>query len=398
MKHLMISIAMLFASVVAHAQSSETIDHLIRRIDSLGIKADISYSNDGRHEKQIALFNSVIFERDDDGKLVPTHRDKGWEAYQLICKTLKDLTDSAEEAYLWEKHNQQTDSIKYSLTFGPNHTETWLYEYSLDKKGRDGTIGGKEIAIGTGRLNYRTLIDKDILRNGSKIGGMINTDEYKQLLQPILKQKGIEAHPIYLRHDTTFSHLTDEAAVNAFVRQPLRDDMMYYEGIFPIQPTSETKGIIYTMRSEEQANSVLKQIVDATQNYLEKHPTYNYYLHINRTYKNNSLREVLSSHSRTIPYLSFQVNTYYAQGIYCICIFDTKGERWLPKDFLLLKSWQNGKKKYNKRMKGINEKELVKHASVIKHTTYYEVEPEDAESKVLSSKKVDVDVKTKVVQ
>ena len=392
MKHLIISIAMLFASIIAHAQSSETIDHLIRRIDSLGVVANVAYSYYGMHTKKVSFSKTVFVQYDDNGNLVPEQGYKELEAHQIICETLKGMTDMAQESYMWEKHTQLADSVKYSFTF--QDEETLLYEYYVKKSRPEEVKYTNGRGFGLMHLNYFCQLDSVIGKTE-----YINTNEYKQLLQPILKQKGIEAHPIYLSHDTTFSHLIDEAAVNSFARQPLRKDMMFYEGIFPIQPASETKGTIYTMRSKEQADSVLKQIVDATQDYLEKHPTYGYNLHINRTYDDNSLREVFSSFSQTIPYLSFQVNTYYAQGIYCICIFDTKGELWLPKDFLLLKSWQNGKKKYNKRMKGIDEKELLKPASVNKHTTYYQVvEPEDAEPKVSSSKKVDVDVKTKVVQ
>lgn len=373
MKHLMISIAMLFASVIAHAQGNEQLEKLFRQMDSLGIKPHIVYSNDGGHEKQVTAFNMIRFEPDANGKLALAPGETGLEVHQLICETLKGLTDNAKEAYLWEKHNQQMDSVKYSLKLGSDVTETLIYNYFMDKKPRTGPLEG--VTTGFGHLYYLAAMDSTI-SNTEKI----DVEDYKRYLQPILKQKGIEAQSIYLSHDTAYAHQLNE------------EDMAIYEIIdAPIQPTSETKGTIYSMRSKEQAENVLNQIIEATWRYFDEHPTCQYFICPTRGYSNMFNSPVMSSSEFGETYKSFAIHLLQFKDEYKIFFLDTKGELWLPKEIFVLQSWQNGKKKYNKRIKQMTEEEAKIDAFALKVRKQYTVRSIAKEGAV-SSKTTTVDV------
>lgn len=276
-------------------------------------------------------------------------------ALDSIRQTFSALAPLSSESYMYEYHKQGTDSIKYSLAFAREDTDsmgTW----------RDDNFAYFPYAREMAHLNYFHVYDEYLegfyhncnydhwLMVGDSIPQVkrqsFDAKGFDQLVQsffkPFLKQKGVKAYPIYWRHDENS---------NSFVKE----DLMTYEQSDEVD-YGLTTGTHYFIPAEHQEMAVelLERLRAMTLDYVNTHPeqmyAYYYDLGIDKEFP-WTLWKILHgySYSRWNCDLGYQLRgSQDEDGLHIVSMI-TDGELWIPRDWKTLKSYVNGKKEYRKK-------------------------------------------------
>ena len=185
-----------------------------------------------------------------------------------------------------------------------------------------------------------------------------NKAAYTALLQPILKQKGITSRQFYVYSDTTYSF--KEVKMND------NDDFVIYEKTLePIQPKSETRGTVYTMQSKELADSVLNQLKQTTWAFLEDNPGIDFQFNPRTNYAPRTMKEIFQSLDlhRLMGFYHIYLHSIDDKE-FNIVVLEGTGDLAVPMEWLIVKSWKNGKVVYdNKRMKNMTPKQARSNTS-----------------------------------
>lgn len=356
-------------TLLKRLQGNPKIDNLVNEVTALGGNPDVSCYFDGKFHKTVGIFCNLINDfqptppTGDPKKDAQNHAmdsirqdriNQGHKAYEAIRNTCKALTDNATESYSWEYHRDGVDSVRYAIAIGEyqngdtiriyhdqrevqyyNAPELLSFYYNTDPH----NDGNPWRAKGYGYFRYEYTPDSVFMPKKDIVP--FDKEAYTKAILPILKQEGITSRQFYVYHDSTYTIVRKAWKEDDFVLREQTEE--------PKQTKSETRGTVYTLHSEAQANAVLEQIVKATWDYLDNAPNAWFSFHPYNDFGNRRLYELFES-----KYLS-RVPDFYHIYIHCfgeeynIIIVEGTGDMMIPAEWAVVKSWKNGKVTYDKK-------------------------------------------------
>lgn len=370
MKKIMTTLCAAFFAFAISAQNSKDlrihnnpkVERLIEYCKSQGSMfvlngGETKYQNDGKHSKRARLLFMREFptgEKSTDhiSQAVDSVRRVRNSIYDniedSIRKTFIDLSKEVSESYMWEYHNDGIDTIQYTVVFGryanDNRSRTELHKhqpqpYQVPELLSYQYFKSKKSSIGSGSLFYHFSPDSTYSPTQ-----YIDQEKYEKILQGIFNQDGFSKRAIYVYNDN--DHPYDDSEV-----------MIGMHWNTPVQPYIETKVTVYTTKSEELALSTLHSLTEATFQFIDENPRLDFELTPRSAFNRNSFSPALLFRSKRLSriYKEYQVRLQYLQNNkeYCFLILDINGNMMLPKEWIKLKSWKNGKKTYDKNRKSI---------------------------------------------
>lgn len=381
-------------------QGNPKIDSLVNEVAALGESGKVSYYYDGKLHKTVSISCPLMNDfrpspptgnpqRDAQNHRIDSIRkeriEQGHRRYTAIRNTCKALTDDAKESYTWEYHRNGVDSVRYTIALGEYQAgdtlRTWQRQRDVQYYGAPEIVtfrydpmaqndGSPWTPKGFGYFWYE--FTPDSIGRQTRDYVPFDKEAYTALLLPILKQKGITSRQFYVYCDSTFSFKE--------VKWNNDDDFVLHEKtLTPLQPKSETRGTVYTMHSKEQADSVLSQLIQTTWTFLEDNPGINFHFRPHTSYGLRGMNELFENLD-----LRRRLGFYH---IYLHCIGDKEfnivflegtGDMMVPMDWLIVKSWKNGKVVYDKkRMKRMTPKQARSNTSLSRSTMNRQYEPVD---------------------
>ena len=360
---------------------------------------DKAYSIEGSHVTFVCAYNgtyyesvTIFLESDPDAysfkyandsitqltdSLKRLNNQAARPVYDAIRKTCRSLAQDAEESNLWEYHHDGTDSIKYAIMLKNGKSL-----YSLNKGNRSlivdtfqqplpPTLAGQEALKyeynpmprsnpqhyehedwplkGQGQFDYR--YDVDTVRG--EIEPFDKKDYSKRIDRLLSNAANVTSRSIHLSHDSIVSFNPTLNSMAFYVHAPYQrgdyDEQTHRWVIRTLRPTSESKGMIYTTHSKEQADYLLQQIVLTTKAYLKEHPHIRYKFYPKVRYE-EKLCPVFSGENGAGAVEDYRIFVHRdLNNEYHILTFDTKGELWIPLEWPELKTWKNGEATYYSR-------------------------------------------------
>ena len=204
MTRAIITLMVMLASLNAYSQMNPKIDSLIQHC--LRMKLGSSDFD----KKGISIRRSGVTYHLADFKDTINYRNVSEPEQEL--KAMKDvcrmLSKEAKESYLWESHEEDTDTLMYLLTLNnPTCRETLQLMYT-EKNVTFETLDDD----GTSELKPKGWYSFEYhLENGDNSRNhFIDVAEINRLLAPLLENDSIERHDLYIRHDQTYPTKVDE--------------------------------------------------------------------------------------------------------------------------------------------------------------------------------------------
>ena len=362
-------------------QGNPKIDSLTSEVKALGGNPRVSYYFDGKFHKtvdiicdlmkdyqptpptgnpkmdaQIHLLDSIRKERSDRNNRI----------YNAIRNTCKALTDEATESYTWEYHRNGVDSVRYTIALGEyqggDTLKTWQHDREVQYHGAPEIITFRcnpweDKSGGPGAINgfgdFRYVYTPDSVGLEWKDMVPFNKQAYTALIQPIMKQKGITTRQFYIYCDSTYTPKE--------IKWKDDDDFVIQEmSLTPLQPKSENRGTVYTMQSKELADSVLSQLIQATWEFLNENDNlFHIRFHPHNTYGITGMNRLFESED-LYRVLKFYRIYLHSDGDkeFNIVVVEGTGDMMIPMEWLIMKSWKNGKIVYDKkRMKNLTRQQ-----------------------------------------
>jgi hypothetical protein len=379
-------------------QGNPKIDSLVNEVKLYGGKPSFRYYYDGKLHKQVYIScflmndfqptpatgdpkeDAIIHAKD---SIRQRYKDQFNRLYKTIRNTCKALTDDAKESYTWEYHRNGMDSVRYTLALGEyqggDTLRIWQRERDVRYHGAPEIItfsykpfppknGSQSMYKGVSHFLYEHTPDSVGRQRKDLVP--FNQENYTTLLQPILTQKGITRRQFYVYRDSTYLFDEDTSSEDFVIR---------YNTLSPRQLKSETRGTVYTMHSKEQADSVLSQVVQATWSFLEDNPgvdftfePYTYFgpMSLNCLFSNKDYHRIKGFYDIYLHHIDDKE--------YNIVIVEGKGDMIVPMEWLIMKSWKNGKVVYDKiRKKNMTPKQARDNTSNSNFIATGQYEPVD---------------------
>ena len=161
----------------------------------------------------------------------------------------------------------------------------------------------------------------------------------------------------------------------AFINDSLR---FYQAGI--LQPESETWGTVYTIHSKVLADSVLSQLTETTWAFLEDNPGVSFHFKPHTYYGLRTLNELFENldYHRLMGFYHIYLHHIPDLEEFNIVVLEGTGDMMVPMEWLIVKSWKNGKVVYDKkRMKNMTSKEARSNTSGHRFTQTRQYTPVD---------------------
>ena len=363
-------------------QGNPKIDSLISEVKALGIETlggtpRVTYYFDGKFHKNVDITCQLMNDyqptpptgnpqKDAQNHLVDSVRkersDRSNRIYDAIRNTCKALTDEATESYTWEYHRNGVDSVRYTIALGEyqggDTLKTWQHNREVTYHGAPEIItfrcnpwedksGGPGAINGFGDFRYEFTPDSVGIEMEDRVP--FNKQAYTALIQPIMRQKGITTRQFYIYCDSTYTPKE--------MKWKDDDDFVIQEmSLTPLQPKSENRGTVYTMQSKELADSVLSQLIQATWEFLNENSNMDFFRFFpHTTYGVTGMNELFWSEDYH-RVLNFYHIFLHSDGDkeFNIVVVEGTGDMMIPMEWLIMKSWKNGKIVYDKkRMKNL---------------------------------------------
>ena len=377
------------------------IDSLVSEMEALGRSVRVSYYYDGRLHKTIMIGCGLMKDYQptpptgdpkqdlqalklDSVRQMETLRLK--RAYDAMRRTCQQLTDEAKESYSWEYHRGGVDSVRYTVALGEYASGDTMQTY---RRNRDVfyynapeiiTFGydpwpGSDVSPWRlkGYATFRYEYTPDSVSKMPKERSPFDKEAYKRLLQPILKQKGITSRQFNVYCDSTYS-------LKEMKWNDGDEFIMHEKTITPVQPKSETRGTVYTIRSKAMADSVLEQMIQTTWKFLEDNPGVGFHLNPYAGFGVRTMNELFGNldYRRVMGFYHIYLHCIGDQEEYNIVFLEGTGDMMVPMEWLIVKSWKNGKVVYDKkRMKNMTPKEARSNTSGHRTTLTRQYDPID---------------------
>lgn len=280
--------------------------------------------------------------------------------FGAIRHNLDSLMEFSEESYHFESHSHGTDTITYSLClenredsitklkeddgsmFFPDAVETVFFKFTANHK-----PCGKHVR-GFGTLGY----NKNIFLPNRK-SYYFDKEPYLKKITQLLKRKDIQSWNFEWAQSEDYdikSHLNQELESAETVSISRPDGRESNAG--------QTLGTMYFIPREKtrMAESIFTSIDSMTLNYTEMHPeqTFMYQYHVKEWVmqytESNYITQLFEGrtgkgHVSTRVFFGITPKGYY------VAIADIENNFCIPKEWAVLKSFVNGKKKYIKKRK-----------------------------------------------
>lgn len=381
-------------------QGNPKIDSLMSDVAARGGSPQVYYYYDGKLHKTVSI---SCWLKNDIHSTLPTgdprmdarnhmidsvrmeQSRQAVQIYNAIRSTCKALTDDAKESYAWEYHCGGVDSVRYAIALGEYQSgdtmTTWQHEREVEYYDAPEIITFRydpwtnndgEPWTPKGLAYFRYEYTPDSVSTKTRDYVPFNKKAYEARLQPILKQEGITTRQFYVYCDSTFS----------FKDMKWNDDddfVVHVKTLSPLQPTSETRGTVYTMQSKALADSVLSQLIQATWAFLEDNQGINFHFHPLTTYSTRTLNEIFGNldFKRLMGFYHIYLHSI-GDKEFNIVLLEGTGEMMVPMEWLIVKSWKNGKVVYDKkRLKALTPQQARNNTSAHRFTQTREYEPVD---------------------
>ena len=258
------------------------------------------------------------------------------------------------------------DSVRYTIALGEyqggDTLRTWQHDREVQYHGAPEIItfrcnpwedksGGPGAINGFGDFRYEFTPDSVGIEREDRVS--FNKQAYTALIQPIMKQKGITTRQFYIYCDSTYTPKD--------MKWKDDDDFAIYEkSLDPLQPKSENRGTVYTMQSKELADSVLSQLIQATWEFLNENSNLVFFhFHPHNTYGVTGINTLFQSedYHRVLNFYRIYLHSD-GDKEFNIVVVEGTGDMMIPMEWLIMKSWKNGKIVYDKkRMKNITRQQ-----------------------------------------
>ena len=409
MKRITIALCATFLSLSSLAQGTlqqrlqgnPKIDSLVSKVAALGGNGEVTYYYDGKLHKSVFISCQQLNDfkptpptgdpkRDAQSlKIDSIRKDRVEDAgsiFHVVRNTCKALTDDAAESYTWEYHRGGVDSIRYTIALGEyqggDTLRTWQRERDVQYFGAPEIItfhydplenndGSPWRPKGFGYFHYEYTPDSVYKQMKELVP--FNKAAYTALLQPILKQKGIDCRQFYVYRDTTYTFEQ--------VKWNDSDDFVLRENTLePLQPESETWGTVYTIHSKALADSVLNQLTETTWAFLEDNQGIYFHFKPHTYYGLRTLNELFENldFKRVMGFYHIYLHCIPEQEEFNIVVLEGTGDMMVPMEWLIVKSWKNGKVVYDKkRIKNMAPKEARSNTSGHRFTQTRQYTPID---------------------
>jgi len=279
-------------------------------------------------------------------------RQKIVSALDSIRLTFARLGEKSSETYLYEYHRNGVDTMKYSLVFAKND-DSLKIEHPAKHVLMNGPCeaaifnyyrGPWEDSSGyieNGSYSHFLTIDKSIPYDSMR---PFDAATFNKLIQPsikkILKLKGVQSYPVYWRHDDGFDDDVEHGLTVKYT----------YSHTNNKRTTSHaglTTGTSYfiPIQYEVEAKQLFQQLKSISYDYVVSHPEQPYRYDCSMDYKNCYPRELLDG-SVYKDSDSYSLIWLFGEDGYHLLSISTKGEMWMPKDWMKIKSYINGKIEY----------------------------------------------------
>lgn len=302
------------------------------------------------------LVNSRLAEGKEtlDAETLKAKIDNDEKVYKETCARVRHILDSlmqtSEESYHFENHNHNSDTINYSICLKSNKSrkqseEDW--EFPDTTETITFSLHSKEIEIG--KKIYFEILHKRIEYADCSKEKYFDLKAYKNAILPVLNHKDIKTWDFTWQVDKDHSDKNKESwNYNYKNMNGIRKGTMFF----------------IPFKDELLADSIMEKVSKATEDYLAKngnqlyHYRYNdkdeiIYCQKNKRYK--TFAHVLGAtimDSNGMAY--FNLNFSTTEDGYYITLSEEKGNiPGRPKEWTILKSYNNGKKEY---IKGYSKK------------------------------------------
>jgi hypothetical protein len=381
-------------------QGNPKIDSLVSEVAALGGNGTVNYYYDGKLHKTVSITCQLMNDfhptpptgnpqRDAQNQKTDSIRKELCEQririYNAVRNTCKALTDDATESYTWEYHHNGVDSVRYTIALGEYQSgdtmTTWQRQREVQYYGAPEIItfrydplanndGNPWVPKGFGYFRYEYTPDS--VSKQMKELVPFNKEAYTALLQPILKQKDIATRQFYVYCDTSYTFKE--------VKWNDNDDFVLRENtLTPLQPKSETRGTVYTMHSKELADSVLSQLIQTTWAFLEDNLGISFHFNPHTYYGSRTMNELFENldYRRQMGFYHIYLHSIGDQE-FNVIVLEGTGDMMVPMEWLIVKSWKNGKVVYDKkRMKNMTPMEARSNTSNHRTTLTRQYEPID---------------------
>jgi hypothetical protein len=382
------------------------IDSFVNQVKSINPDADVSigYRYEGAHVKHVNILNNLYrdfqpTERTGDAKrdsaiqkMDDYYLDKHRKAQELhdflvnTCKTLSCMVP-AEKSDMLESHRDGIDSMYYTIRLGEYEpefaqhnpqSEPEVVRFHCQPNPSRNVDAGNWVSKSIEDFDYEFQPDSA----PNETHELLDKKAFSRLIKPIFSKKGIERRTIHLSHTGDYP-LPDKNASGLHVQIPFwreallddPDELLPASGpIWPSQPKSETQGVIYTTHSQEQAEVVLRQLKAVIWEYLDQHPHTYYQFHPEESIKTGGqCKQFFMMRQNTWVYEEYTILIHNHRNDYNFLVLNTVGSLWLPYDWPVLKSWNNGQSIRDKKAKNMTDDEVWNYTvGWSRHNDYYE--------------------------
>ena len=281
-------------------------------------------------------------------------------ALDSIRRAFSTLASRASESYLYEFHQNNQDTIEFSIAFAKengdsiqtNKVRNAMAFRNVREVGRfhfhnyiatSGHVG----TLGTGRYSHWHYDDNPVSWKDLK---PFDGEAFQKLIEPLfqraLKTKGVKGYPIYWRHDEGYNDDSE-------------DDIMFKakwneEDSEENKPFGLTTGTHYVFPKEQEALAleVLHELDSIAFAYVNAHPEQLYTFSKFAKYYTGSWGTLLEGSAyRRYKEKVYELHPFLDDDGFHIASITTVGNMWMPQDWQRLKSWTNGKRVYLKNKK-----------------------------------------------
>lgn len=388
MKRIITIILSVMLAITASAQSKTLLDNILEAVNETCDDKMIYHLYEPNRicTQQYHTITFDINREDIFSHRNSPHNDSISRKQVLLSSHFRNSLDSlmkiAEESYHYETHYKgEADTIMYSICLSnidggvkrrinnhgqvvyPDAIESISYDFNSWHYKSDSYYQKNETIIDGVKVPIYTKIEQKI---DTILGGRgkftytkaelidevrpFNKEQYYQIIQPVLKQKGIKSWKFKWEINDDYEYNPKE----------------YTKGNWSISgPGGATReGTMYFIpkKNKELGDKTFSAIDSLTFNYIHNNPEQDFYYSFNQHNKAKTalypngwieLRHILSAHFDIDNGDRVEVLVGYTEAGYYIAVSENNGSNGFPVEWYALKSFKNGKKEY---IKGYSEK------------------------------------------
>lgn len=356
------------------------IDSIFRLLPGAGVDEAGNHTISGKIVKKLLVSGKEIpldghsATKSIEQKLDSTYRAKAIknrDAYNMIRRTVSELQENAAESYSYEYHQNGADTIITTMALNnPANNSSTIFSHKHNSYPVAQVVRAPELVY----FNYCNMSKRMTrLSPYAPVGylhfqydGIIDSTQtstkdfdiatLKKKLAPIFKDKNIKRHELLCRHDATFDRGAYNDSLNRIGQHSkgIRNMTMSSMG-----PGGESHYTIYKFTNEEQAKSILRQVLDCVRQHIADDPQQAYEVISDARFGAASLIDILSTYPCSQTYNDLfngkreaverlEIQSYMdSDGFYIITNL-YRGDNSFPHEWKSLKSMVNGRKEYYK--------------------------------------------------